>query len=70
VREIPEGAAYRIVLDPSAANPSGPRGAGRSGAGGPPIKAARSRFIWYAIGATAVITFLAVQEVFESPERP
>jgi len=28
VREIPEGAAYRIVLDPNAADPQGPRGAG------------------------------------------
>jgi hypothetical protein len=69
-REIPEGAAYRIVLDPGAAEPQGPRGAGGRSPGGPPIKAARSRFIWYAIGATAVITFLAVREVFESPERP
>jgi hypothetical protein len=70
VREIPEGAAYRIVLDPGPADPQGPRGAGGRSPGGPPIKAARSRFIWYAIGATAVITFLAVREVFESPERP
>jgi len=70
VREIPEGAAYRIVLDPGPADPQGPRGAGGSSPGRPPIKAARSRFIWYAIGATAVITFLAVREVFESPERP
>jgi hypothetical protein len=70
VREIPEGAAYRIVLDPGPADPQGPRGAGGGSPGRPPVKAARSRFIWYAIGATAVITFLAVHEVFESPDRP
>src|SRR6266478_3313017 len=70
VREIPEGAAYRVVLDPSAAGPQGPRGAGGKGSGGPPIKAARSKFIWYAVGVTAVVTFFAVQEVFESPDRP
>ncbi len=70
VREIPEGAAYRVVLDPNAAGPQGPRGAGGRSPGGPPIRAARSRFIWYAIGVTAVVTFLAVQEVFESPDRP
>jgi hypothetical protein len=70
VREIPEGAAYRIVLDPSAADPQGPRGAGTKGPGGPPIRAARSRFIWYAVGVTAVVTFIAVREVFESPDRP
>lgn len=72
VRVIPEGAAYRIVLDPTdaAAPPQGPRGAGTKGYGGPPIKAARSKFIWYAIGITAVVTFFAVSEALESPDRP
>jgi hypothetical protein len=70
VREIPEGAAYRIVLDPNAANPQGPRGAGTKGYGGPPIKAAKSRFIWFAITITAVVTYFALDEVFESPDRP
>ncbi len=72
VREIPEGAAYRIVLDPAAAaaDPQGPRGAGTKGYGGPPIKAAKSRFIWYAIAITAVATVWAVHEALESPDRP
>ena len=70
VREIPEGSAYRIVLDPNAADPQGPRGAGTKGYGGSPIKAAKSRFIWFAIAATAVVTVFAFQEVFESPARP
>ena len=70
VREIPEGAAYRVVLDPTAADPQGPRGAGTKGYGGPPIKAARSRFIWYAVGVAAVITVWAVHEAWESPDRP
>jgi hypothetical protein len=70
VRVIPEGAGYRIVLDPNAADPQGPRGAGTKGIGGPPIKAAKSKFIWYAIGVTAGITWWAVHEVFESPDRP
>src|SRR5436305_2849455 len=52
VREIPEGAAYRIVLDPNAPDPQGPRGAGTKGIGGPPIKAAKSRFLWYAVAIT------------------
>jgi hypothetical protein len=69
VREIPEGAAYRVVLDPNA-QPQGPQGAGTKGYGGPPIKAAKSKFIWYAIGITAVITYFAVSEVLESPDRP
>jgi hypothetical protein len=70
VREIPEGAAYRIVLDPNAADAQGPRGAGTKGYGGSPMKAAKSRFIWFAVAATAVVTVLGFTEVFESPDRP
>lgn len=71
VREIPEGAAYRVVLDPNPADPQGPQGAGGSkGMGGPPIKAAKSRFMWYAIGTVALVTWWAVHEVYESPDRP
>jgi hypothetical protein len=69
VREIPEGGAYRVVLDPNA-DPQGPRGAGTKGYGGPPIKAAKSKFIWYAIAITAVVTYFAIDEVLESPDRP
>jgi hypothetical protein len=70
VREIPEGAAYRVVLDPSAADPQGPRGAGSKGSGGPPVYAARSKFLWYAVAVVALVTFFALDEVFESPHRP
>lgn len=71
VREIPEGAAYRIVLEqPATPQPQGARGAGTKGPGNPPVKAARSRFMWYVIGVTAVVTVWAVHEVFESPDRP
>ena len=69
VREIPEGAGYRVVLDANA-EPQGPRGAGAPGIGGPPIKAAKSRFIWYAIAITAVVTYFAFSEALESAERP
>lgn len=70
VREIPEGVAYRIVLDPNAPYPQGPRGAGGRGVGGPPIKAAKSKFIWYIIGASAVVTIWVAHEIFESEDRP
>src|SRR3977135_827822 len=70
VREIPEGAAYRIVLDPNAADPPGPRGPGTKGQGGPPIKAAKSRFIWYAVAVTSAVTAVTFIEVFLSPTRP
>jgi uncharacterized membrane protein YgcG len=69
-RVIPEGAAYRIVLDPTAADPRGPSGAGSKGYGGPPIKAGKSRFIWYAIAITAAVTVFALHEALESPDRP
>jgi hypothetical protein len=68
VREIPEGVGYRVVLDPDAAQ--GPQGAGTKGYGGPPIKAAKSKFIWYAIGISAVVTAIAIHAVLESPDRP
>jgi hypothetical protein len=70
VREIPEGVGYRIVLDPNAPDPQGPRGAGSKGYGGPPIKAAKSKFIWYAIAITAAATIFAIHEALESPDRP
>ena len=72
VRVIAEGTAYRIVLEPSDTPPAaqGPRGAGTKGYGGPPIKAAKSKFIWYAIGITTLLTVWAVHEALESPDRP
>jgi len=68
-REIPEGEAYRVVLDPSA-DPQGPRGAGTKGMGGPPIKAAKSKFIWYAVAITAGVTILVLHEALESEDKP
>jgi hypothetical protein len=72
VRVIAEGTAYRIVLDSpaTASAPQGPRGAGGRNSGGPPIKAAKSKFIWYAIGITTVLTVWALHEALESPDRP
>ena len=69
VREIPEGEAYRVVLDPNAA-PQGPRGAGTKGMGGPPIKAAKSRFIWYAVAITGGLTIYVAHEAWESAYKP
>lgn len=71
-RVIPEGSAYRIVLDPSeeAQTQPPPQGAGTKGSGGAPLKAAKSKFVWYAVAVVGVVTFLAVQEVLESPDRP
>src|SRR5215472_16543336 len=59
---IPEGAAYRVLLDPPADM--------AGGQGGPPLKAGRSKFLFVAIGVVAVITAIAVSEAWESPKRP
>lgn len=67
VREVPEGTAYRVVLDPNA-DPQGPRGAGTKAMGGPPIKAAKSKFIWYAVAVTGGLTWWVVHESCESAE--
>ena len=40
------------------------------GYGGPPIKAAKSKFVWYIVGVTAVVTYFAIREAYESPDRP
>ena len=73
-REIAEGSAYRVVLDPSeseeAQDQPPPQGAGAKGSGGAPLKAARSKFVWYAVAAVGIVTFFAVQEALESPYRP
>lgn len=66
VRTVPEGMGYRIVLDPSA----DPQPQPARGPQGPPIKAGKSRFIWYAIAITAAVTVFAVHEALESPDRP
>jgi hypothetical protein len=72
VRVIAEGTAYRIVLDsPASASASqGPRGAGGRSSGGAPVKAAKSKFIWYAIGITTVLTVWSLHEALESSDRP
>jgi hypothetical protein len=78
MRVIPEGVAYRIVLDPSAAelaaaddsSTQGPEGVGVSGGRGHgPHRAGRSRFVWFVIGGVAIGTAIALWEVLESPDR-
>ena len=75
IRVIPEGTAYHVVLDPNAAPPPGavpaaPTPAPASWGQNQPIKTGKSNFIWYAIAAAAVVTWFAVSEALESPDRP
>jgi hypothetical protein len=74
---IPEGTAYRVLLDATAAAAAqGPAGAGSnkkaggSGPSGPPLKAGRSYFLVVAVGVTAIATYFAVSESLESANRP
>jgi hypothetical protein len=72
-RVIPEGSAYRIVLDPSAEEAQDqppPQGAGSKGSGRPPLMAAKSKFVWYAIAAVTIATVIAIHKALESPDRP
>jgi ferric-dicitrate binding protein FerR (iron transport regulator) len=72
-RVIPEGSAYRVVLDPALATEQDqppPQGAGTKGIGHPPLVAGRSRFVWYATAAVAILTIIAIHEALESPDRP
>jgi hypothetical protein len=72
---VPEGTAYRVVLDPPASMMQGPEGAGAgsqggSNRGGPPLRAGRSRFLIVAVAVTGIATYFALSEAFESASRP
>ena len=70
---VPEGTAYRVILDPDwyyrTESPQGPAGAG-AGSGRPPLKAGRSRFLLIAIIVTGVATGVALYEALQSPDKP
>jgi hypothetical protein len=72
VRVIPEGTAYHVVLDPDAAIPAGatPAPTPWGHENQPPIKAGKSKFIWYAIAFAAIVTGIAIWQAAESPDRP
>lgn len=73
IRAIPEGAAYHVVLDPEAAAPAGAVPAPATPASwgqNQPTKAGKSKFIWYAIAFTAIVTGIALWKAWESPDRP
>lgn len=73
-RVIPEGSAYRVVLDPTLSDEEQdqppPQGAGAKGGVHMPRVAGRSRFVWYATAVVAILTIIAIHEALESPDRP
>jgi len=70
---IPEGNSYRVLVDPEPtpepAPPQGPQGAGAFRVRAP-HRAGRSHFTIVVIAAVAVLTYFAVDEALESPDRP
>jgi hypothetical protein len=70
VRVIPEGTAYRVVLDPEAAARAAEAPTPASRGQNQPLKAGKSNFIWYVIAFTTVVTWIALSEALESPDRP
>jgi hypothetical protein len=70
VRVISEGTAYRVVLDPEAAARAAATPTPASWGQRPPRPAGKSKFIWYAIAFTVLVTAIALDEALESPDRP
>lgn len=65
---VPETTAYRVILDQQAIPVS--QGAVTKDIGGPPRKAGRSHYYVVAIIVASVLTYFAVDEVFESLDKP
>jgi hypothetical protein len=73
IRAVPEGTAYHVMLDPEAAVPAGAVPAPATPAAwgqNQPIKAGKSKFIWYAIAFTGLVTGIVLWQALESPDRP
>lgn len=68
---VQEATAYRVILDPEAIpETQEPRDAETKDFGGPARKAGRTHFYIVAIMVISVPTYFAVDEVFESPDKP
>jgi hypothetical protein len=65
---VPEGAAYRFVLDPS---DEGMTASAKVSAFPPKHQRKEPKgFVYFFIGATAVATYIAIDEALESPSKP
>jgi len=69
---IPEGSAYRFVLDPRDVDiPTSPAASafpGRKATG--PSGHEPTGFLYFIIGAAGVVTYIAIDEALESPSKP
>jgi hypothetical protein len=68
-RVIAEGETYRVVMAPEGAAAAAPS-QGPKGSGGRPLKAGKSKAIYYIAAGTAAVTIFALHESLESPDRP
>ena len=66
-RVIAEGESYRVVIADTSAAAQGPAG---GGSGRPPLRAGRSKAMYYIAAGVAVVTIFAISEALESPDRP
>ncbi len=65
---VPEGVAYRFVLDPS---DEGATASAKVSAFPPKHQRKEPQgFVYFFIGATAVVTYIAIDEALESPSKP
>lgn len=71
-RVVAEGAAYRVILDPTPEEVAAatPAAGGNAVPTGAPVSAGTSKFVWYAIALVAVLTAVAVRIALESVDRP
>ena len=67
-RVIPEGESYRVVIADTAAAGQGPEGNRTSGR--PPLRAGKSKAIYYIAAGVVAVTVFALHEALESPDRP
>jgi hypothetical protein len=66
-RVVAEGESYRVVIADAMAGAQGPAG---GGSGRPPLRAGKSKAIYYIAAGVAAVTIFAISEALESPDRP
>lgn len=67
---VPEGVAYRFVLDPSDEDLRASTATHAFPDANPRPPGKPSKFIYFIIGAIGVATYIAVDEALESPDKP
>ena len=69
-KTIEEGESYRIVVDPTPEEVAATPDQGPGGGGRPPVRAGRSRALYFYAAGVAAATGVAVYFALQSPDRP